>query len=142
LGIDSNVLVAFLVPDHPDHRLTRFLTRRRHAVNPTVIHETYHTCVFKLNRRPEDTIEALLNYLSFSLCLSINLDTVELALKLAVEHHLGGRDALILASYASSEQTNTFVTFDQSLLAVKQVKLSRRRLKITDPRLIGNKIVS
>lgn len=144
LGIDSNVLVAYLVPDHPDHDRTRSLEGKRHAINPTVLHETYHTCVFKLRRRPEDTVGALLEYMRVSLCLPIDSDTVELGLRFALEHHLGGRDSLILASYASSEyQLSTFVTFDEALLNIRQVTSGgrrKRRLKIVEPPVIESSV--
>lgn len=125
--------MAYLVPEHPDHGLTKPLTKRKHAVNPTVIHETYHTCVFKLRREPEETVRTLLQYVSSSLCLAMDSATVNLGLKLALKHHLGGRDALILASYASSKQISRVVTFDQSLLAVKQVSEGRHRVEIVTP---------
>ena len=63
LGIDSSVLVAYLVQEHPDHSTVRSLANKTHAINPTVIHETYHTCVFKLRLDPEETVKVLLSYL-------------------------------------------------------------------------------
>lgn len=131
LGIDSNVLVAYLIPDHPNHEATKRLTRKHHAVNPTVLHETYHTSVFKLKRRPRDTVRAMLGYMSLALCLPVNSTTVEYALRLALKHSLGGRDALILASYLLSREVETFVTMDKSLLSLKEVKLGKKSLKIT-----------
>lgn len=133
LGIDSNVLVAYLVPDHPDHERTRTLTRRNHAVNPTVLHETYHACVFKLRRSPADTVKALLDYMDLAICLPIGSTVVERGLKLALKHSLGGRDALILASYLSSKGVKYFVTMDRSLLSLKEVKLGKRVLRIAPP---------
>lgn len=133
LGIDSNILVAYLVPDHLDRELMRPLAKKMHAVNPTVIHETYHTCVFKLRRNPEVTARSLLEYMKQSLCLPINSDTVDLGLKFALEYRIGGRDALILASYASSDHLRRFVTLDQSLLAIKEVTVGKRSLRIVKP---------
>lgn len=75
------------------------LVKRKHAVNPTVIHETYHACVFKLKRDPGQTARVILQYMKLALCLSITAGTAELGIKLALQHGLGGRDALILASY-------------------------------------------
>lgn len=133
LGIDSNVLVAYLVPDHPDHNRTRALARASHAVNPTVLHETYHACVFKLRRNPADTVRALLDYMDLATCLPIGSATVERGLKLALKHSLGGRDALILASYLSSRGVRDFVTMDRSLLSLKEVRLGRRVMRIASP---------
>ncbi len=133
LGIDSNVLVAYLMPDHPDHEATRGLTRKLHAVNPTVLHETYHTSVFKLKRRPDNAVRVLLDYMNFALCLSVGSETVRQGLRLALEHQLGGRDALILASYLLSGRVRRFVTMDESLLSIKEVKLGRKVLGIIRP---------
>ena len=77
--------------------------------------------------------------MSLTLCLPINSATVELGLELALEHHLGGRDALILASYANSDQVNSLVTFDESLQSVKHVRVGRRDLKIVDPVFVGKR---
>ena len=133
LGIDSNVLVAYLVPEHPEHQTVKSLVNKNHAVNPTVVHETYHTCVFKLKRDPQQTVRVLLEYMKPSLCLPLTDKTTELGLKLALEHDLGGRDALILASYLASRQVSRFVTLDQALLHLKHVKSGSKILKISTP---------
>lgn len=133
LGIDSNVLIAYLIPDHPDHSVTMALREFNHAVNPTVLHETYHSCVFKLKRKPADTVEALLEYMDLALCLTVDSSTTKRGLKLALRHSLGGRDALILASYASSSRVRAFVTLDKSLLALGQIAIGPRTLPITRP---------
>jgi predicted nucleic acid-binding protein len=134
LGIDSNVLIAYLLPDHPDHEATRALAGRRHAINPTVLHETYHSAVFKLGRSPTDTVAALLEYMNLALCLSIVPMTAERGLKLARKHSLGGRDALILASYLLSQEVRAFVTMDEALLSLKEVRLGNKSLRIVSPR--------
>jgi len=36
LGIDSNVLVAYLVPEHPEHGVVKWLANKVHAVNETL----------------------------------------------------------------------------------------------------------
>jgi len=133
LGIDSNVLVAYLVPEHPDHEATRGLVKRDHAVNPTVIHETYHALVFRLKRNPADTVKTLLEYIDLVLSLPIDALTVRRGLRLAAKHSLGGRDALVLASYLLSRQIGALVTLDKSLLALKEVRLGDRTLKIVSP---------
>ena len=130
MRIDSNVLISYLVPEHPDHEATQVLVKRNHAVNPTVIHETYHASVFKLKRNPADTVKTLLEYLDLVLSLPIDTMTVRRGLRLAAKHSLGGRDALILASYLHSKQVGTFVTMDKSLLTLKELRLGDRVLKI------------
>ncbi|HKW03715.1 MAG TPA: hypothetical protein VJN71_00325 [Nitrososphaerales archaeon] len=74
-----------------------------------------------------------MNYMRFSFCIAINSDTVEIGLRLALEHRLGGRDALILASYLSIMQMSTFVTFDQTLLDIKEAKIGGKSLRIAKP---------
>lgn len=133
LGIDSNVLIAYLIPEHPDHELTKTLREESHAVNPTVLHETYHCCVHKLRRKPTDTVATLLDYIGLAVCLAVDSATTKRGLKLALKHSLGGRDALILASYASSTRVRAFITLDRSLLALEEVTIGRRTLPITRP---------
>jgi hypothetical protein len=48
LGIDTNVLVAYVDAGHPSHAETGPLAGRGVALNPTIIHEGYHTLAFKL----------------------------------------------------------------------------------------------
>ena len=139
LGIDSNALLAYLIPEHPQHDLVKSLAKREHAVNATVLHETYHTAVFKLRRRPEATVNALLGYMRFVLCLPLTAKTVELGLRLALKHGLGGRDALILASYLSAKQIGELVTLDNGLLNLWQVKLGKKTLKIRAPKELTSK---
>jgi predicted nucleic acid-binding protein len=134
LGLDSNVLVAYLVPDHPDHSSTASLRSKRHAVNPTVLHETYHTCVFKLKRPALETANTLIDYMKVSDCVSMDSETAELGLRLASEHALGGRDALILASYSRARLIRKFVTMDKSLLALGRLVVGKRKLTIMSPR--------
>lgn len=94
-------------------------------------HDTYHTSVFQLKRRPNDAVRTLLGYMEMALCLPISSATVELGPRHVLKHSLGGRDALILASYLLSKEVKTFVTMDKSLLSLKKLKLGKKLLKIT-----------
>jgi len=133
LGIDSNILVAYLVAVHPDHDKVSSLRNRSHALTPTVIHETYHTCVFKLKANPRDTTDLLLEYLRRALFLNTTYGTVALGLKIARDHGIGGRDSLILASYLMSEHIGKLVTLDKALLELGKVNHGGRNLKIVSP---------
>jgi predicted nucleic acid-binding protein len=133
LGIDSNVLVAYIVSTHPEHDKVSSIRNKGHAVNPTVIHETYHTCVFKLKAEPGETTHLLLEYMKRVLFLNTTYDTVALGLKLARDHGIGGRDSLILASYLMSDHINKLVTFDRDLLEIGKVGHGRYNLKIVSP---------
>jgi predicted nucleic acid-binding protein len=130
LGIDSNVLVAYIVASHPDHKKVSHIRSKGHAVNPTVIHETYHTCVFKLKAEPADVTKLLLDYMRRALFLDITYGTVTLGLKIARDHGIGGRDSLILASYLTSGHISKLVTLDKTLLDIGKVSHGGRNLKI------------
>jgi predicted nucleic acid-binding protein len=106
---------------------------KRQATNPTVLHETYHTCVLKIRRRADKTVADLLDYMKFSMCLPITDSTAELGLKLALRHSLGGRDALVIASFAMSRQVDKFVTWDKGLLDIKKIKIGSKVLEISSP---------
>jgi len=134
LAIDSNILVAYLDRDHPQHQKVKSLASKRVALNPTVIHETYHALVFKLNWSPEEAALALREALDDrnNLFLNQTLDTTRTGLALAERYSLGGRDALILANYLSSSVSH-LQTFDKALLALERVVYGRRELKIRSP---------
>ncbi|HEX7031959.1 MAG TPA: PIN domain-containing protein [Nitrososphaera sp.] len=133
LGVDSNILVAYLVAAHPDHDRVSSLRNRDHAVNPTVIHETYHTCVFKLKANPEDTTDLLLEYMGRALFLNTTYGTVALGLRIAKDHGIGGRDSLILASYLMSGHISKLVTLDRTLLELGKLSHDGRNLKMVSP---------
>jgi predicted nucleic acid-binding protein len=80
-----------------------------------------------------ETASTLIGYMNVSHCLSTDSQTAELGLRLASKHGLGGRDALILASYSRARQIKKFVTMDNSLLALGQLVVGRKKLVITSP---------
>jgi predicted nucleic acid-binding protein len=104
------------------------------ALNPTVIHETYHVLVFKLKWSREEVGLALREALDDrnNLFLNQTLDTTRTGLALAERFSLGGRDALILANYMSSSVSH-LQTFDKALLALAKVVYGRHELKIRSP---------
>jgi predicted nucleic acid-binding protein len=134
LAIDSNILVAYLDRDHPQHQRVKSLASKRVALNPTVIHETYHALVFKLKWPREEAGLALREVLDDrnNLFLNQTLDTTRTGLVLAERYSLGGRDALILANYMSSS-VSRLQTFDKALLTLERVVYGRHELKIRSP---------
>ena len=134
LAIDSNVLVAYLDRDHPQHERVRSLASKRIALNPTVIHETYHALVFKLKWMPEQAGLVLREALDDrnNLFLNQTLDTTRTGLALAERYALGGRDALILACFLAPP-ISYLQTFDKALLTLERVVYGRRMLKIRSP---------
>ena len=131
LGIDSNVLVAYLDGGHPQHQKAARLASRRVALNPTVIHETYHTLVFKLKWTPEGASNALIEILNDKdvLFLSQTKETTRKGLQLAKKYALGGRDALILAGFLDSSVPE-IVTFNSELLRLRKIEHGIKTLKI------------
>ena len=135
LGIDTNVLVAYLADDHPQHSDVGWLSENVHVVNPTIIHEAYHTLVFKRKWLSSDSRRVLTDYIENSVLVGQTIRTTKLGLLLADKHALGGRDALILASFVATVKpiVSTCVTFDEQLLKLKSIRYGARSLRIKPP---------
>ena len=91
------------------------------AINPTIIHEAYHTLVFSQKWVPSEAkrrLKMLLKhpYIEF---FSQTKKICVIALNLATQYKLGGRDALIIANFIANK-ISTFYTHDQELLALKK----------------------
>ena len=134
LGIDTNVLVAYLDADHPNHNETRILSKRKIALNPTVIHEAYHTLVYKMKWEEEEASEILKAAAMDENNLFINqsIKTTTTGLDIASENHLGGRDALIVANFLSG-RVHECRTLDGKLLEIAKIKHGRRILSFRRP---------
>lgn len=135
LGIDTNVLVAYLDAGHPSHKETEFLALRGVALNPTVIHEAYHTLVFKMKWAVEEASRTLVAACADEDNLFINqtLRTVRAGLRIGTEHsELGGRDALILGNLLVGK-VGELVTYDKELLALGKVRFGRSVISIRRP---------
>ena len=131
LGIDTNVLVAYLDKDHPSHKRTERLSHEAVALNPTIIHEAYHTLVFKMKWTPQEASTVLIDASTDAHNLFINqtLTTTRIGLHIATRHGLGGRDALILANFLAAGITE-LVTLDDKLINLKRVAYGRRAMSI------------
>lgn len=134
LGIDTNVLVSYLDGAHPEHKNVDWLRDESIVLNPTIIHEAYHTLVFKARWNPEDASRALLDACSDPANLFVNQTqrTTKLGLEIAVKHHLGGRDSLILANLLGAKVKELF-SFDQGLVELKRIEFAKRALAIKTP---------
>ncbi len=126
LGIDSNVLVAYLDDDHPRHNETHSLTNAGVAINPTVLHEAYHTLVYGLKWKEDDASEVLKEIANDKNTRFINhsLRTVLAGLNIATGYHLRGRDALIVANFLTGGVSECR-TFDAKLLGIGKIKYGR-----------------
>ena len=134
LGIDTNALVAYLDSEHPQHDRTRNLKYRRIALNPSVIHEAYHTLVFKIKWTGEEASDVLKDIMTDEDNLFINqsFQTTIAGLNIAIEYHLGGRDALIAANFIAGK-IRECRTFDEKLLELKKVRQGRSVISFAPP---------
>lgn len=136
IGIDSNVLVYSLDPTFPEHVKAKraILSSGECAVNSTVVHETYHTLVFRRKISPTDSRRKVVEFLRDRRVFFINLTkTVSLfALNLAVMTNLGGRDSLVIGCYLHNKIPEMY-SHDQDLVGLKKVGAKGKTIRITDP---------
>ncbi|MBW1932303.1 MAG: PIN domain-containing protein [Deltaproteobacteria bacterium] len=138
-GLDTNILCYSLDPAYPEHErlgglLLGLSPENRVAINPTILHETYHTLVFGQKFEPseaEERLRMLLRhpYVDFhNQTRRISL----IALSLAVRNGLGGRDALIVANFMGNK-VPTMYTHDRELLSLKRVTWRTNSIEFEDP---------
>jgi len=135
-GLDPDVLVYSLDPTFPEHERAKdaVLGLESWFVNPTVMHEVYHTLVFKRRMRPADARRKLEEFLRDGRTGFLNQTKLLslFALDLAVRHNLGGRDSLIIGCYLYN-RVGEMLTHDAEILALKGLRFRGRTLRITDP---------
>ena len=134
LGLDTNVLVAYLDDDHPQHNETRTLRKSTIALNPTVSHEAYHTLVFKMKWNDKEASDMLKDIITDenNLFISQSFRTTLVALDIAAQYHLGGRDALIIANFFVGK-VRELRTFDEELLEKRKIRYGRKSILIRRP---------
>jgi predicted nucleic acid-binding protein len=139
IGLDTNVLCYILDRAFSEHNAVAGLVsslsqERTIAVNPTVIHECYHTLVNSQHWIREDARKRLVALLRhpyvefYNQTKSISV----LALNLAGKYPLGGRDSLILANFLAN-RCPTLYTHDADLLKVGQLSWRTLSMKVRDP---------
>lgn len=126
-------------PAYPEHEALRSLLlelspENQVAINPTIIHEAYHTLVYGQKWVAEEAarrLNMLLKhpYIKF---YSQTRKTCILALNLAWRYGLGGRDALIIANYLSNNVPILY-TRDRELAAHGEIRWKNSVIKIVDP---------
>jgi predicted nucleic acid-binding protein len=104
------------------------------AVNPTVIHESYHTLVYgqKFTRSEASSRLQLLLKHPYIFFLNQTRRTCQIGLELADRYGLGGRDALILANYIGGK-VPVIYTHDRDLVSIQRVAWRSASLEIRDP---------
>jgi predicted nucleic acid-binding protein len=140
-ALDSNILVYALDPMLPEHaRAVRaILGLNGLCLNPTVLHETYHTLVFKRKMSPVDARIKIMEVLEDDRTLFSNQTRTitELCLRMAVKHNLGGRDALIIGCYLCSGMP-VMLTHDDQILSLGTLSFEMHRMEFKDP--IGSSV--
>ena len=139
IGLDTNILCYSLNSIYPEHEKVKDLLitlspENLVALNPTVLHEVYHTLVYYSEWVPEEAarrLTALLRhpYIEF---YNQTQKTSLIALNLAVKNKLGGRDALITANYIANKITLMY-THDKVLLKLHKITWKNTSLTYKDP---------
>ena len=135
LGVDTNVLVAFLDKKHPDHPEAKKLEDFSDtATNPTIIHEAYHTLVYAQKWGRRDAIDTLNDYIDLDTTLFLNQTKAitKLGLYIGLEYGLGGRDCLILANFLSNN-IDWMVTFDKALFNHGELSIDEKTIRVIHP---------
>jgi predicted nucleic acid-binding protein len=139
VGIDSNILIYALDPAYPEHNnlrelLVKISPKNRIAINPTILHETYHTLVFSQKWVPSEAarrLKLLLKhpYVEF---FSQTKDVCITALNLAERYGLGGRDSLIIANFIMNK-VPVIYTHDQEIKNLGKIKWRNFYITFKDP---------
>ena len=139
IGLDTNILCYALDRRYQEHEKVKNLLIALSpesfvALNPTVLHEAYHTLVFYSEWTPEEAARRLIALLRHPYIEFYNQTqkTSIIALNLAVKHNLDGRDALIIANYMANK-TPTLYTHDKQLLKLQKINWKNTNLTIKDP---------
>lgn len=135
-GFDSSILVYALDPVTKEHATARdaILSLQEWAINPTVVHEIYHTLVFKRGMKPNDAKSKLMAVVRdrrtrfFNITKAVSLYSLDLA----SEFNMGGRDSLIVGCYMMNG-VETILTHDSALLTISKVSFRGRRISFSDP---------
>jgi predicted nucleic acid-binding protein len=138
-GLDTNILCYALDPAFSEHEkasliMKRVSIRSKIATNATVIHETYHTLVYKQKWTRQEAGSRILSFMSLKNVAFFNQtkSIVRNGIYLANKYELGGRDSLILANYMFNGVTKMY-THDQRLVDLGKISDKDRELNFTDP---------
>jgi predicted nucleic acid-binding protein len=139
IGLDTNILCYALDNRYPEHEKVKNLLitlspENQVALNPTVIHETYHTLVFYSKWTPKEAAKRLTGLLRHPYIEFYNQTrkTSLIALNLSVTHNLDGRDALLTANNIANKILILF-THDKTLLKLQKITWKSTNLTFKDP---------
>lgn len=141
VGLDTNILCYALDSAYPEHEKVKELLltlspENRIALNPTVLHETYHTLVYYLQWIPKEAVTRLSALIKHPFILFYNQTrkTSLIGLSLSVKYELDGRDALIVANYVANKIPTLF-THDKALYSRQKITWKKTYLTFKDPLL-------
>lgn len=139
IGFDSNIICYALDPTYLEHEklgnlFLELSPENLVAVNPTTLHEAYHTLVFGQKWVLEDVARSLKMLLVHPHVefFSQTKKNCNIGLSLSVQHKLGGRDALIIANFLVNK-VPVMYTHDQQLLKLQKMTWKSHSLKFMDP---------
>ncbi len=139
IGLDTNILCYTLDKSYPENEkvrdlLTSLSAENMVALNPTVLHEAYHTLVYYLEWTPEEAARRLSTMLRHPFIEFYNQTqkTSLIALNLCVKHGLDARDALIVAGFIANK-IPTVYTHDKELLRLQKITWKNTNLTLKDP---------
>ena len=139
VGLDANIICYALDEAYLEHKnlkdlLLTLSPNNKIALNPTTLHEAYHTLVYSQKWTREDAAKKLMILLLHPHVefYSQTKKDCRLGLNLSVQHGLGGRDALIIANFLANK-VPTILTHDQQLLKLRRISWKDRQIKLTDP---------
>lgn len=139
-GLDTNILCYAIDPAFTEHkRAETFLKEKLSAksmiaTNATIIHETYHTLVYKQKWVRQDAGARVLSFMRLKNVIFFNQakSIVRNGIYLANKYGLGGRDALILGNYLFNGVSKMF-THDKELVGLSKISLGGKELSFSDP---------
>lgn len=139
VGLDTNILCYALDSAYSENYFCRKILIKlspnfRAAINPTVLHESYHTLVFSQKWVPDEARRRLTLLLTHPYIDFYNQTKriCTVALDVASKYNLGGRDSLITANFLLNK-VSILYTRDAELLELKEIKWRNFTLKFVDP---------
>jgi predicted nucleic acid-binding protein len=139
MGLDANIICYALDDAYLEHEKLKDLLldlspENKIALNPTTIHEAYHTLVFSQKWTQQEAADALKIVLKnpYAEFFSQTKKTSIIALNLSVQHNLGGRDSLIVANFLAN-QIPIMLTHDKELLKLQEITWRNNKLTIKYP---------
>lgn len=102
--------------------------------DPTVIHEVYHSLVFKRKMMPVDVRTKLIAFIGDrrSRFLTITRSVTLYSVELAVKFNMGGRDSLIVGCFMHN-RVEMLLTHDRQLLQLRRIDHRGKEISFSDP---------